>query len=100
MQINLNDPEDFTIENIKTLVASEDDTVNTQFRVTEDGILLLSRVTGNRNLDGIKFCLETNARGNGYVGKTAAQDDVWVRRVYKAIKDNWPDPVVPYIDNF
>ncbi|UII30810.1 hypothetical protein LVD17_21185 [Fulvivirga ulvae] len=100
MLINLNDQDDFTIERLRLLIGSEDDTVNTQFRVTDGGMLFLSRVTGNRDLEGVRFCLETNARGNGYVGEVAARDDVWVNRVYEVIKRNWPEPVAPYIDNF
>lgn len=37
MKINLNNPKEFTIENVRALIASEDETVHTQFRVNKDG---------------------------------------------------------------
>ena len=66
MKINLNDSNDFTVENVRKLIASEDDTVHTQFRVTKDGYLFLSKDVGNRNLDGIVFRLETTAAYSRY----------------------------------
>lgn len=100
MKINLNNPTDFTINNLRKLIASEDDTVHTQFRVTNDGYLVLSRKVGNQDLDGIKFRLETNGAHNGYVGIEASQNDEWVNRIYNVIKENWPDPMSSYIDTF
>jgi len=69
MKINLNNPNEFNLEAVSQLIATEDDSVNTQFRVTEDGMLHLSRDYGNKNLEGIIFRIETNIAGNGYVGK-------------------------------
>lgn len=100
MEINLNDPEDFTLENVRKLIASEDDTVHTQFRVTKNGKLILSRTVGNRNLDDILFRLETNGAFNGYVGAKAAENDGWVTRIFNVIKKNWPEPEDSYIDRF
>jgi hypothetical protein len=37
MFIDLKDPQDSTIENVRNLIASRDDTQDTQFRVTTDG---------------------------------------------------------------
>ena len=100
MRINLNDPEEFTTENLQKLIASEDDSVNTQFRVTDDGFLFLSRIVGNKGLEGIKFRLETNSAYNGYVGQEASENSNWVNRIYTAIKINWPNPITTYIDIF
>ncbi|WPR76019.1 hypothetical protein [Algoriphagus sp. NG3] len=100
MKINLNDPKEFTVENVRTLIASEDDTVHTQFRVTKDGFLFLSQDVGNRNLEGIVFRLETNGAFNGYVGENASMDDSWVTRVFNVVNENWPKPKFPYCDNF
>jgi len=91
MKVDLNDPNDFTIENVRKLIASEDDSVNTQFRVTDAGILFLSRDVGNRNLEGVKFSIETSIAGNGYVGQGAAENENWVKRIYKVFKENYPD---------
>ena len=98
MRINLNNPSEFTIENLKRLIASEDYTVNTQFRVTKDGYLYLSKEVGNQNLENNLFRLETNGMGNGYVGKSASENKIWIERIYNVIKENWPKPHSSYID--
>ncbi len=100
MKINLNNPNEFNLEAVSQLIATEDDSVNTQFRVTEDGMLHLSRDYGNKNLKGIVFRIETNIAGNGYVGKEAAKDKAWVKRVYDVFYKNWPNPKSSYCDTF
>ena len=100
MDINLNDPSDFTIENVQKLIGSHDDSVHTQFRVTTDGYLFLSEVVGNRQLDGILFRLETNSSYGGYVGQKGATDESWVKRIFEVVKKNWPLPSAKYIDVF
>ena len=91
---------EFTIDNLKLLIANGDDTTNTQYRVTKDGFLIVSTDVGNQNLDNILFRLETNVMGIGYVGKSASEDALWVERIYNVVKKNWPDPDSSYIDNF
>ena len=100
MKINLKNPIEFTIDNLKLLIASGEDTTNTQYRVTKDGYLIISQDVGNQNLNNILFRLETNVMGNGYVGKPASEDDLWVERIYNVVKQNWPEPNSTYIDNF
>jgi hypothetical protein len=100
MRINLNDSKEFTLENVRKLIASQDDTVNTQFRVTNDGFLFLSKSIGNKDLEGIKFRLETNVAFNGYVGTEAAKNESWVKRIFTVVKNNWPKPTSTYIDTF
>lgn len=90
MKIDLNDPNDFTLENVRKLITTEDDSVDTQFRVTDEGILFLSRDVGNRNLEGIKFRIEINIAGNGYVGQEASKDENWVKSIYEVFKENYP----------
>jgi hypothetical protein len=100
MRINLNNPESFTIESLKKLIKSEDDSVNTQFRITEDGYLFLSTIVGNQEIEGLKFRLETNIMGNGYVGENAAKNENWVKTVFDVINENWPNPTSTFIDSF
>lgn len=100
MKINLNNQNEFTLENIKKLIASEDDTVSTQFRVTTEGYLYLSKTVGNNDLEGVLFRLETNVAQNDYIGEAAANDEKWVKRIYNVIKENYPNPSFSYIDNF
>jgi len=100
MKINLNDPSDFTLENVKKLIASGDDSIDTQFRVTTDGFLFISTSVGTEDLDGILFRLESNVAFNGWVGKDASEDEEWVERIFEAVKKNWPSPNDDYIDDF
>ncbi|MEY9726266.1 hypothetical protein [Bradyrhizobium yuanmingense] len=87
--INLNDPKTFTIDAVRELIASKDDSKPRQLRVAEDGTVYLSDVIGNLELDGVRFALVTWLQGNDYVGAKAARDDKWVGAVYKTIDHHW-----------
>lgn len=100
MQIDLTDPTQFTLENVRALIASGDDRAHTQVRVTKKGIAYLSTTVGADDIGGLAFRLETFSAGNDYVGKTAARDDDWVKRVYECLKNNSPKPSSSYIDHF
>ena len=92
MKIDLNDTNDFTLENIAKMIASKDDSVHRQLRVDTAGIAFISDEVGNINTSGLCFRLETWCAGNDYVGKNASQDEEWVKKVFKVLKDNWPNP--------
>ncbi|KTC50205.1 hypothetical protein AO262_02285 [Pseudomonas fluorescens ABAC62] len=99
MQIDLNNPENLTMAAVKQLIASASDDEHTQLRVTRAGIAYLSSgVVGGTDIDGLLFRLETWAKGSGYVGNVAASDEVWVRQIFNALQQNWPDPPFDYID--
>lgn len=99
MQINLTDPASFTRDAVRQMIASGDDTVHNQLRVTKDGIAWLSTdAVGGANIEGLLFRLETWSAGSGCVGAVAASDSVWVMQIYNALKDNWADPRLDYID--
>lgn len=100
MQIYLNNPLDFTIQNVATLIASKDDSEHRQLRVTNAGIAYLSDIVGNQNITGLAFRLETWCAGNNYVGIAASQDNDWVSRIYNVLELNWPNPTDTYIDIF
>ncbi|MCF5837862.1 hypothetical protein [Aeromonas veronii] len=100
MQIDLNNPLDFTIQNVAALIASKDDSVHRQLRVTNAGIAYLSDIVGNQNITGLAFRLETWCAGNNYVGIAASQDNDWVSRIYNVLELNWPNPTDTYIDIF
>ncbi|MEZ5031562.1 MAG: hypothetical protein R2787_09180 [Saprospiraceae bacterium] len=100
MKIDLKDPNGLTIENVRALIESGNDSEHSQFRCTETGIMFLSTDVGADNLDGILFRLETNSANGGYVGKEASEDEVWVNRIYTAFKKHWPIPEDTYIDDF
>lgn len=98
MDIDLNDQAQFTLERVRQLLASGNGTRHNQLRVNRAGRAWLSEVVGGAQLDGLLFRLETWAGGSGCVGPVAAQDERWVRQVFKALQDNWPKPSSDYID--
>lgn len=100
MPLNLNNPEELTLNGVRALIAEKDDSQDRQLRVETDGTAFLSDDVGAEHLDGILFRFETWDAGNGYVGAKAAKDDAWITRVYEALKKNWPNPTARVLDNF
>ncbi len=100
MTIDLNDPLDFTVDSVRKLIASGDDSSNSQLRVSKVGIASLSNIVGADQNDDLAFRLETWIAGNDYVGEAASQDEEWVDRVHDVLKDNWPNPTSTCIDLF
>ncbi|WP_426138920.1 hypothetical protein [Pseudomonas sp. DWP3-1-2] len=99
MPINLSDPASFTLDAVRQMIASGDDKVHNQLRVTKDGTAWLSTdAVGGVSVEGLLFRLETWSAGSGCVGPVAASDGVWVMQIYNALKDNWADPRLDYID--
>lgn len=100
MQIDLNNSTEFTLDNVRKLIASGSDNTHTQLRVNQNGIAYLSKIVGNIEVEGLAFRLETWITGNGYVGSNAAQDTHWISKIYECLKANWPSPSSTYIDYF
>jgi len=100
MQIDIHNPDDFTLENIRLLIASKDDSENRQIRVSNMGMIYLSDVTGYQQLDDVAFRLESLAYGTDHVGEKAALDDSWVTRIYNALNEWRTDPYTTYSDSF
>ncbi len=99
MQIDLNTPDGLTLEAVRQLLASASDDEHTQLRVTQSGIAYISSgVVGGTDISGLRFRLETWAKGSGYVGLVAASDEVWVMQIFNALNENWPNPPYDYID--
>jgi len=100
MEIDLNNPKQFTRENVKRLIASGNDTTHTQLRVSKEGIAYMSDIVGDEEIEDLSFRLETWSPGAGCVGEAAASDDEWLDRIYDCLKANWPDPKSTHIDNY
>jgi hypothetical protein len=98
MTINLNNREDKTLEKIREFIASCDDSIPRQIRVTSGGIAFISDTTGGESIEGLAFRLETYDAGNSYLGVEASQDDKWVKEVLDILTENWPTPKASYID--
>lgn len=98
VRIDLKNPFDFTEANVGMLLASrEDDKEHSQLCVTKDGFAYL-RDSSKEDRDSLLFRVETWVAGNGYVGPEAAADEVWRKKVFKLLQDNWPKPAGTYID--
>jgi len=100
MKIDLTDPLNFTLENVRALLASGDNDIDMQLRVTIDGIAFLSSRTGPEHRDRLLFRLEPWDAGGSHVGSHAAGDDEWVKRIYESLKKNWPHPEHSMLDAF
>lgn len=90
MNIDLTKP--FTTQDVLNLLASEDDTHDTQLRVTEAGIAYLSRTIGTVDQEGHAFMLEIFGRGNQYTGPTVASDPAYVEKIERNLRIRWEDP--------
>lgn len=100
MTIDLNEPEELTLEQVRKLIASCDDSVHRQLRVTQGGTVFISDTVGASHLEGIALRLETWVAGNDYLGVKASQDNEWVQRIYNVLRRNWPEPTDSYLDNY
>lgn len=98
MEIDLTDPEEFTIDAVRRLLGSKDDSQNRQLRVTKRGLAYLSDEVGAQKIDHLAFRFETWIAGNGYCGLEAVKNDKWVASVFEDLKENWPNPKSTYID--
>lgn len=99
MQIDLNDPQGFSLEAVRALLAGGDPQVHNQLRITRRGVAYLSTAAvGGVDIGALSFRLETWAAGSGCVGAQAAADDGWVGQVFRALQANWPVPASDYID--
>ena len=96
MQLSLNDPNQFTLEGVKRLIASKDDSSHHQLIVTKQGVAFLS--DGEASTEDVAFRFETWAAGNDYVGEAASRDEEWVSKIFEALKKNWPDPTDTFLD--
>lgn len=98
--IDLTVPGALSLESVRRLLASGDDSSHTQLRVSGAGIASLSKTVGSSNINGLAFRLETWAAGGGYVGLAAVADESWVETVHRVLANNWPNPSSTFIDSF
>ncbi|MEL0614850.1 hypothetical protein [Marinomonas arenicola] len=98
MELDLNNPQDFTLDNVKRLIASKDDSIDRQLRVTLNGIAYISDKVAGDDVMGLAFRLETWDAGNSYLGVAASNDQRHITRIYNCLKLNWPTPSSSYID--
>lgn len=90
----------FDVDDVRKLIASKDDSVHRQLRVTKKGVAFISDKVGSEDTDDLIFRLETFCAGNSYTGEAAAADTHWVSKIHEVLKSNWPKPVDSYIDSY
>ena len=101
VRIDLTKPGELTLENVRRLIASGDDSHHNQIRVTRDGIVYLSQdVVGNEATEDLAFRFETYLAGNDYVGVKASRDEQHVDDIFRMLRKNWPNPTSEYIDYY
>jgi len=98
MSIDLNKPNEFTLANVRQLIASGDVSQAVQLRVSSLGHVDLIKVGEEGDPDHIAFQLEPWLPEEKRVGREAAGDDQWVLTVYQVLKRNWPHPTSKQID--
>lgn len=98
MKIDLKNSENLTYTNVKELIASKDDSVNRQLRISNDGFAYISDDCGFKNLENVLCRFETWSAGNGYCGIDASNDSRYVKEVLMNLKENYPEPKNSYID--
>lgn len=96
--IDLTDPAQLNEKAVARLLGSRDDSQHRQLRVSRDGLVYLSDVVGNNDIDGLAFRLETWVRGNSYVGLAASKDEDWIATVLELLRENWPYPKASLVD--
>lgn len=92
MRIDLKDPEDFTIDNVRKLLGGVDDSVRRQYKVTKDGFLYITDDCSDHDISDHAFVGGYWIEKRGYTGADAANDQEWVEIFYKTISENWPEP--------
>jgi hypothetical protein len=93
MQIDLDNPLEFTFDNVRKLLASGRNDQDVQVRVRTDGIVYLSYDTHVADKTALAFHLETMASHNDFIGPKAkaASEPVYVAQVFFCLQRNWPD---------
>lgn len=99
MTIDLNNPDNLNYANIRALLASGREDIDLEIRVTDNGIVFLSDVTGPEEMGGICFRIgemNMDAYDGEFIGANAAAvtDDVLIEQLLKTIKINWKRKLV------
>ena len=102
--IDLNNPQDINLDNVRQMLASGRDDIDLELRVTNDGIFFLSEVTVPEDLYGICFRvgdINLTAHAGEFIGPNAeaVNDNRLVDQVLRTIEKNWENkPASGYAD--
>jgi len=75
-----------TIEELKEIIATGDNSIDNQLRCRKDGIIFLSQEVGNNNIEDIAFRFEIFYRGTNRVGPSAANNKHYIEHIFRSIK--------------
>jgi hypothetical protein len=97
MNLNLNDPDDFTIDGVRRLLASKTGSEPAdeypwiyQLRITRNGIAYIKHNWQPPTESDVQnHAVLFGTWNSSYVGQDAANDGEWVNRVYKMLKGWW-----------
>lgn len=97
MSINLNNPDEFTLANVRQLIASGNAKRAIQLRVSLRGSVDFVPANEAAETNDFAFKFTPWLPRDHRVGPEAARDDQWVLRVYQALRENWPFPASKFI---
>lgn len=97
-KLDLNNPGEFTVDGVRKLIASVDDSVDRQLRVTRDGYAVITGHDGPEEMEGYVLRTETWDAGNGNSGLLASQEASRIENIYRELKRNWPNPKISVLD--
>ena len=98
MRIYFNHPSELSLDTVRGLFASKDDSAHRKIRVSENREAYLSDLVGNDALNGVALLLDTYPAGSYQVGEKASRDDSLVQRIFIVLNSNWPNPKHAYFD--
>lgn len=84
-KINLNNSEEFTVEGIRKLIASVDDSIDRQFRITLDGYAVITDHDGPEDMEFYAARSGTWEAGNRNSGAIAALDTDRMEYIYQVV---------------
>ncbi len=76
-----------TMEQLREMIRSGDDSKKNQIRIKCDGTIFLSDIVGLDHLTEIAGRFEIFQPNNGCVGENAAKNDKYIKRLFLTIKD-------------
>lgn len=84
-KLNLNDPDQFTIEGVRELIASVDDSVDRQLRITLDGYAVITDHDGPDDMECYASRTNTWNADCANSGPIAALDTERMEQIYRVL---------------
>ena len=88
------------VGDISEITNSTQSAISHQLRVGWSGDVYISTITGEEEIEDVKFRWESWDAGNGYAGPRAASDHEYIKQSVKSLKQCWEDGVRGYCDYY